>query len=65
MNTDYKVGNLIYDANIYDGLNTFLFDLPFYKSGCLKIRMLKYLNFAVEQAGLRFPLQRTDTIFVA
>lgn len=32
MNTDYKVGNLIYDANIYDGLNTFLFDLPFYKN---------------------------------
>ena len=27
MNTDYKVGDLIYDANIYDGLNTFLSDL--------------------------------------
>ena len=58
MNTDYKVGNLIYDANIYDGLNTFLFDLPFYK---------KWLpqNKDAKQAGLRFPLQRTDTIFVA
>ena len=22
MNTDYKVGDLIYDANIYDGMNT-------------------------------------------
>ena len=31
MNSNYKVGDLIYDANIYDGLNTFLFDLPFYK----------------------------------
>lgn len=31
MKTDYKVGELIYDANIYDGLNTFLSDLQFYK----------------------------------
>lgn len=29
--TDYKVGELIYDANIYDGLNTSLSDLQFYK----------------------------------
>lgn len=28
---DYKVGDLIYDANIYDGLNTNLSDLQFYK----------------------------------
>ena len=27
MNIGYKVGELIYDANIYDGLNTFLSDL--------------------------------------
>lgn len=26
MNIDYKVGDLIYDANIYDGMNT---DLSF------------------------------------
>lgn len=31
MNTDYKVGDLIYDANIYDGMNTDLSDLQFYK----------------------------------
>ena len=31
MNIGYKVGELIYDANIYDGLNTFLSDLQFYK----------------------------------
>ena len=30
MNIGYKVGELIYDANIYDGLNTFLFDLQSY-----------------------------------
>ena len=32
MNIGYKVGELIYDANIYDGLNTFLSDLQFYKN---------------------------------
>ena len=31
MNSDYKVGDLIYDANIYDGMNTGLTDLQFYK----------------------------------
>lgn len=31
MNSNYKVGELVYDPNIYDGLNTFLFDLEFYK----------------------------------
>ena len=31
MNSDYKVGDLIYDANIYDGMNTDLSDLQFYK----------------------------------
>lgn len=33
MNTDYKVGDFIYDADIYDGLNKFLSDLEFYKNG--------------------------------
>ena len=31
MNSDYKVGDLIYDANIYDGMNTSMDDLQFYK----------------------------------
>lgn len=31
MKTDYKVGELVYDADIYDGLNTSLTDLEFYK----------------------------------
>lgn len=30
-NSKYTVGNLIYDANIYDGMNTDLNDLQFYK----------------------------------
>ena len=31
MNTDYKVGDFIYNADIYDGLNNSLSDLAFYK----------------------------------
>ena len=64
INTDYKVGDLIYDANIYDGLNTFLSDLYFYKKWLPRIRMPKYLNFVVVQADLHFQLQGMDTTFV-
>lgn len=63
MNIGYKVGELIYDANIYDGLNTFLSDLQFYKKWLPKIRRLKYLNCAVVQADLRSPLPKMDTAF--
>ena len=31
MKMDYKVGDLVYDADIYDGLNIYLSDLEFYK----------------------------------
>lgn len=54
MTTDYKVGKLIYDAHIYDGLNTFLSDLQFYKKWLPTNKMLEYLNFAVERADLPF-----------
>ena len=54
MNTDYKVGDLIYDANIYDGMNTDLSDLQFYKRWLPKSKVPEYLNFVVEQAGLLF-----------
>ena len=48
MNTDYKVGDFIYNADIYDGLNNSLSDLEFLqKNGCLRIKMPKYLNSAV------------------
>lgn len=51
MKTNYKVGELVYDADIYDGLNTSLTDLEFYKNGCLVTKMQTYLSSAVEQAG--------------
>lgn len=64
MNSDYKVGDLIYDANIYDAMNTNLDDLYFYKRWLPKTRMPEYLNFVVVQAGLLFPLQRKDMILL-
>ena len=60
MNSNYQVGDLIYDANIYDGMNTDLADLHY-----PKVRMPEYLSFVVEQAGLLFQLQRMDIILVA
>ena len=63
MNTDYRVGDLIYDANIYDGLNIFLSDLQFYKKWLPQNKNAK-MNSAVAQAGLRFQSQKTDTISV-
>ena len=44
MKTDYCVGDLIYDANIYDGLNTFLYDLAFYKKWLPKNKDAKILE---------------------
>ena len=44
MNTDYKVGDFIYDADIYDGLNKFLSDLEFYKKWLPKNKEAKILE---------------------
>ena len=54
MNTDYKVGDFIYNADIYDGLNKSLSDLEFYKKWLPQNKDAKYLNSAVERVGLRF-----------
>lgn len=56
MNTDYKVGNLIYDANIYDGLNTFLSDLQFYKKWLPKDRDVKILELCCGTGRLTIPI---------
>ena len=44
MNTDYRVGDLIYDANMYDGLNIFLSELQFYKKWLRKNKNAKLLE---------------------
>lgn len=56
MNGDYKVGDLIYDASIYDGLNTFLSDLPFYKKWLLKDKDAKILELCCGTGRLTIPI---------
>ena len=49
MNSDYKVGDLIYDANIYDAMNTNLDDLHH------KYLHHKLLLSAKTQKGINIP----------
>lgn len=58
MNTDYKVGDLIYDANIYDGLNTFLSDLQFYKKWLPKNKEAKILELCCGTGRLTVPIAK-------
>ena len=58
MNTDYKVGDLIYDASIYDGLNTFLSDLQFYKKWLPKNRDAKILELCCGTGRLTLPIAK-------
>lgn len=58
MNTDYKVGDLIYDANIYDGLNTFLSDLQFYKKWLPKNKDAKILELCCGTGRLTIPIAK-------
>lgn len=58
INTDYKVGDLIYDANIYDGLNTFLSDLYFYKKWLPKNKDAKILELCCGTGRLTLPIAR-------
>ncbi len=56
MNTDYKVGDLIYDASMYDGLNTFLSDLPFYKKWLPQNKEAKILELCCGTGRLTLPI---------
>lgn len=58
MNADYKVGDLIYDAKIYDGLNTFLFDLQFYKKWLPKNKDAKILELCCGTGRLTLPIAK-------
>ena len=57
-NTDYKVGDLIYDADIYDGLNTFLSDLQFYKKWLPKNKDAKILELCCGTGRLTLPIAK-------
>ena len=54
----YKVGDLIYDANIYDGLNTFLTDLQFYKKWLPKDKNAKILELCCGTGRLTLPIAK-------
>jgi ubiquinone/menaquinone biosynthesis C-methylase UbiE len=58
MKTDYKVGDLIYDGNIYDGLNTFQSDLPFYKKWLPKNQNAKILELCCGTGRLTLPIAK-------
>lgn len=60
MNTDYKVGDLIYDANIYDGLNTFLSDLQFYKRWLPQNKNARILELCCGTGRLTIPIARDE-----
>ncbi len=53
---EHKVGDLIYDANIYDGMNTFMDDFEFYKRWTSKIDNLKVLELCCGTGRLTIPL---------
>lgn len=57
-NSEYKVGDLIYDANIYDGLNTFLSDLQFYKNWMPKEINAEVLELCCGSGRLTIPLAK-------
>ena len=58
MNTDYKVGDLIYDANIYDGMNTDLSDLQFYKRWLPQSKGARILELCCGTGRLTLPIAK-------
>ena len=58
MKTDYKVGELIYDANIYDGLTTFLSDLQFYKKWFPTNKDARILELCCGTGRLTLPIAK-------
>ena len=55
---DYKVGDLVYDANIYDGMNKDLADLPFYKRWLPKNKNARILELCCGTGRLTIPLAK-------
>ena len=58
MNDAYTVGDLIYDGNIYDGMNSFLSDLEFYKKWLPKQKDAKILELCCGTGRLTIPLNK-------
>lgn len=58
MNTDYKVGDFIYNADIYDGLNKSLSDLKFYKKWLPQNKDAKILELCCGTGRLTIPIAK-------
>ena len=58
MSGKYKVGDLIYDANIYDGMNTNLDDLQFYKRWLPEKRGSRILELCCGTGRLTIPIAK-------
>jgi len=58
MNSKYKVGDLIYDANVYDGMNTDLSDLKFYKKWLPKNKGARILELCCGTGRLTIPIAK-------
>ena len=58
MDKNYIVGDLIFDAAIYDGLNTFLDDLEFYKKWLPKDKEARILELCCGTGRLTIPIAK-------
>lgn len=58
MKMDYKVGDLVYDADIYDGLNIYLSDLEFYKKWLPQNKDAKILELCCGTGRLTIPIAK-------
>jgi len=58
MDRKYKVGDLIYDADIYDGMNTKLADLQFYKRWLPKDKNARILELCCGTGRLTIPIAK-------
>lgn len=56
--TNYNVGDLIYDANIYDGMNTDKADLQFYKRWLPKNKDARILELCCGTGRLTLPIAK-------
>ena len=58
MNSNYQVDDLIYDANIYDGMNTDLADLHFYKRWLPQSKGARILELCCGTGRLTLPIAK-------
>lgn len=58
MNNHYKVGDLVYDSSIYDGMNTSLADLQFYKKWMPQNKETRILELCCGTGRLTLPIAK-------